>query len=296
MEKLRLNTQLVDKVNPNSAPRDTVMKSLGVRAEFRVDNVWQNTPEKGFTDKRYLFPDTESFRAGQDTYFAWQFLEGRKVDNPVLPAESIKRILYSRTTGESLCLFVPWGVRPTGRFGDPENQVLDMLSATQEMLRKRRVNAQLLVMPADLYATEVNNQVSVGATKNYFEEVGDAAVKRGFEVKPWSQIRQENMDQYLCRVAELKEKGFAGTLKASLLQEALGAAKRRSGYINPEDIKEASYRYLRERICEAEIVEDTICPIKVSVVVKEKDNQVDRMLPRIYIIPDRQRFPWLKQS
>jgi cytochrome c-type biogenesis protein CcmH/NrfG len=149
-------------------------------------------------------------------------------------------------------------------------------------------------MPADLYATEVNRQVSAQEADKYFAQVRKGAEAEGFLVRPWSQIRKENEKAYRERSSELTEDAIVSLLTPQKLTEAERAARKRSGYIDRNSIHLAALAYLRERICEAEIIEKTYQPIKVSAVAKNKDNGVDRALPRVYILPDEYQFPWIK--
>lgn len=113
-------------------------------------------------------------------------------------------------------------------------------------------------------------------------------------MKSWSEIKKENKDLYDKRAQELTISEIEKILSPTKILEAKKAAERRSGYTDPSRIEEAAYAYLRERIIEAEIIEQKYKPIKVSAVPKNKDNEVDRDLPRIYILPDWWEFPWLK--
>jgi hypothetical protein len=150
-------------------------------------------------------------------------------------------------------------------------------------------------MPADIYATEVNNQVDLNKARAYFENVTQVSIESfGFQVKAWSEIRAENIGQYLRRKAELDVDALKQMLTPIKVYEAVSVSKRRSGYSDPKEIEQAALAYLRERVCEAEIIEEVYTPIKVSAVAKNKDNGVDRDLPRLYIIPDQEQFPWLK--
>lgn len=288
------------------------ISELGIRNEYKVNGVWiSGAPSKKPEETRLVI---EQSRTAVNIYNAWQAISEAKVDKPVFPEAVFRRIAGPVVTemvsfwfgggpvwwmkewsyNVSLKLFVPWGVRPQGNFGAPERLVLKRIKDLEDKLRMNSVWTNVCIMPADLYATEVNRQVSPEKAVEYFARVTEAAEVRKFSVKPWSQIREENRDRYQKRSAELTEDTIREILPSSIIGEALGAARRRSGYYFESDIKAAAFRYLRERICEAEIVEDTMKPIKLSGVTKKKDNFVDRNLPRIYVIPPELQFPWLK--
>lgn len=315
-EHIRLTPEAMQKFSDTFA-----MQQLGrlpwvnVSYEYKVDGEWiKGMPQKKPEEKRLSFGDESQFELVKDIYGSWQVLSDMKVDNPIYPEEVFKRIagppitsLLAFRLGQVwwmknypyrpfLELFIPWGVRSAGKFGEPEISVLDRIQSLRDNLRKNRIAAGVLLMPADLYATDVNRQVTSQQAKKYFQEVGKAARGRKFEVKPWSEIRSENQERYQNRAAELTKDELIRILGREYVEEAVETARRRSGYRKEQDIVNAALAYLRERICEAEIVEDVYKPIKVSAVTKGKDNRVDRDLPRIYVIPPELRFPWLKTA
>jgi len=232
---------------------------------------------------------------GKYMYYVWQEIAKMQITNPEYPDVSLARLTTARETSVPVTLFIPWGVRPEGKFGSSEIAVLDKLKLLQDVLKGKGIPVDILIMPADLYATEVNNQVDGGQTSIYFEQVAEVAkTEFDFNVKPWSEIRLENWETYQTRSNQLTVEKIDELLTNRKISEAIGAATRRSGYSSQEDIMKAAYAYLRERICEAEIIESQYKPIKVSCVPKNKDNEIDINLPRLYIIPYEQQLPWLK--
>ncbi len=304
MERLvRISEATIKKYKPDELALQRIFKELGVTYEYQVAGEWiTGRPIQKPEGKRIVFADVERFRVGRDVYFSWKAMSEMKAYDPVFSEKTIQRLLSARqakflSDGVSrypICLFVPWGVRPEGEFGDPEKAALAKIRSLQVILNNREINAQVLIMPADLYATEVNRQVSNKETTKYFTNVTLWAQLTGFFVRPWSDIRQDNWIAYQKRAEELTNEEITKVLGKNIVNEALEAAGRRSGYNNREDIENAAFRYLRERICEAEIIETVLKPIKVSAVGKNKDNGVDRELPRIYILPPELQFPWLK--
>lgn len=307
MERLvRVNEQIIKKSNPDDFALQRIFKELGVTYEYQVAGMWSaGRPTQKPDGKRIIFDNVDRFRIARDVYFAWKAISEMKSYDPVLPEKSIRRLLSSRQSQpdffpdgsydrQLLCLFVPWGVRPKGEFGDLEKTVLERIRSLQVILNKRGINAQVLIMPADLYATEINRQVGNDEAEKYFERVTLWSNMTGFFAKPWSNIRQDNLAEYQKRSTELTNEEITKILGKNIVNEALEAAGRRSGYNDKAEIEKAAFAYLRERICEAEIIETVYKPIKVSAVGKNKDNGVDRELPRIYILPSELQFPWLK--
>lgn len=296
MEKeIKIDQEVIKKCKPDDFALKWVLKNFKARYEYLVEDMWFSNIQNQRPEKtRFIFDDISTFRAAKDTYLSWTDLNDKRVDKPVFPDVIMERIAKSRISREPLVLFSPWGVRPEGEFGQPEMAILDRLNNIRQLLAARGINPITVIMPADLYATEVNNQVSPKKANTYFETVTAEASRLGFLVKPWSQIRLENWEYYSKRSQELTPLQILQLLGEYIIEEAIEASRRRSGYKEEKDIKNAAFAYLRERICEAEIVEETLRPIKLSLVTKDKDRGVDRKLPRLYVIPREERFPWLK--
>jgi hypothetical protein len=202
--------------------------------------------------------------------------------------------LATSTPGAPVTLFVPWGVRPLGKPGESETQALNYISDYRKMLLKNGVPSKVLIMPADVYAIEINGY-PWESTTNYFNWVWNQSENRGFQVLPWSVIRSQNQETYeniLKREASLKSL-WRTIPKALWYRDLLPAAYRRSQMQGDEQIKEAAFNYLRERVAEARIIELVYRPIKLSMVSPHKDDIVDCDLPRLYILPKSIRFPWM---
>lgn len=227
-----------------------------------------------------------------DIYSLLTKLFGESIYKPALPEEITRRVLESRTSGEPLTLFVPWGTRLEGQIG-PEPQVLDKILNVQRRMQQRGINAQVLLLPADSYATEIN-QVDPKWTADYFSEIRMMAEARGFDMILWSQMKADNQSDYDAIAEGLDEETIQQIISPYTIKGALLAAGRRSGYNSPEDIRNAAFAYLRERICEGLIVDRLYQPIKLSGVSKKKDNDIDGPLPRLYLIPPELQFSWLK--
>lgn len=292
--QIYLNETIIKKNNNiDSFSLQRVFCESGVGYKYKINGFWTDEkPKQKPEGKRIIFKDINSFRAVRDVYFAWQDIEKLRVHDPVKPEEIIKRLFNSRKTGNQLTLFTPWGV------GLKENLkvaelVLDRIRLISNLLSQRNLNINCLLMPADLYATEINS-IDSDLTTRYFEFVTKEAVLRGFKVKPWSEIRQENLERYRVLLSQLDKKVIREVLSYNTIDNAIEAAKRRNQGLSQKNIENAAFAYLRERICEAEIIEAVYKPIKISAVGKNKDNYVDCELPRLYIIPEKEQFPWLK--
>ena len=114
----------------------------------------------------------------------------------------------------------------------------------KQALRKNGIPSNVLVMPADVYATEVNNY-DKDAANDYFYTMTQEAKRRNFQVSPWSQIRRDNQQTYdriLKREASL-EALWASTPKP-LWENLLAAADRRSKQ-SEGDIAKAAFDYLK---------------------------------------------------
>ncbi len=293
MEKfVKIDEKYITRANPNKFAVLQVAKSLAAGSEYLIDGAWKPGPPSQKPDGRRIVFELEKFRAGRDAYFAWQELQGLIQFTTEKPEEVFTRIKDARLAGVPLTLFVPWGVRPQGVIR-LEPTVLDIVEKFQANIAKRNIPTQVLLMPADIYATDINS-INPRKTGNYFATIKELAQAKGFMVKPWSEIREENRDEYERRSSELTPAEIDNLLGRGKVLEAFSTSSRRSGYTRQRDIERAAYAYLRERVCEAEIVEAQYKPIKVSAVGKNKDNLVDRDLPRVYIVPEAYQFPWLK--
>ena len=233
----------------------------------------------------------EKMRFPQNAEAAWAATKLLLVEDGSYFGDILSRFAMS-SRAKPLTLFVPWGVRPAGEFGSKEKEALDAVQKYQQLLGRNGVYSNVLVMPADVYATEVNNYEANEASR-YFSTVTRAALRKGFEVTPWSQIRQANKrmyDRIIQREASL-ESLWRSTPK-SLWGDLLNAATRRSKQ-DKDEVAKAAFDYLKERVAEARIIDDVYKPIKISMVSPKKDNVVDRDLPRLYILPRNLRFPWM---
>ncbi len=216
---------------------------------------------------------------------------------PPVYEQEVQTRLQRATTENPLTLFVPWGVRPSGKPGESEWTGLETIAEYQRMLAANGIRTNVLLMPADVYAIEVNGY-DWGMVTGYFNWVWKQAEGMGFEVIPWSMLRKNNQDQYdrILRWEANPQTLWKSIPKSLWYRDLLGAANRRSSGTTDEEIKTAAFQYLQERIAEARIIESLYTPIKVSMVSPTKDNIVDCQLPRIYLLAKEDRFPWLQNN
>jgi len=291
MEKLvRINQKIIGK--PDRVT-EYLIKNYAIR-EYNQNGSWSSSKPFYPPEGTRLVFNLEDFRECRDVNSLWRYINAASVHKPVRADAITERMLNSRSTNNPLTLFVPWGVRPQGNIGQNELAVLEILGEIRDIFYSRKVPSEIMLMPADLYATEVNKQVSSEITATYFAAISELAKQRGFKVVPWSQIRDENYETYSSIQNKMKDIALIDRLSPAKVDNAIQAARRRSGLAKEGDIKNAAFRYLRERICEALIVEEVYKPVKLSTVGKNKDGEIDQELPRLYFIPENLQFPWLK--
>ena len=235
----------------------------------------------------------ERIKYPQNAEAAWQATKPWLTETPLYTGDILSRLAAS-SPRKPLTLFIPWGVRPEGKFGDKELRALDTIKKYQSLLQTFSIPSTVLLMPADIYATEVNNYQNDSANA-YFTTVTKAAEQRNFQVSPWSDIRRANRRMYdRILQGEASLEALWKTTPKSLWQSLLRAAERRSRQ-DPNDVAKAAFDYLKERVAEARIIDAIYKPIKVSMVSPKKDDIVDRDLARLYILPRELRFPWMPE-
>ncbi len=300
----------------NKFAYDRAMKAFAGDRRYFVKGRWEiQIPQAGkltkFSGKpektEILFDSEDSLSAVEDVCAFWQWIEKRSEAKPVLPEACFDRIIQARKEGRPLNVFVPWGVRPDyretlwdGAFPESsaEKAVLSVLDEVRKEAEGRRIIVQVLFMPADLYATEINN-FAPETMQAYFRALKNEVARAGKgpsspRVWPWSAIRGRNREAYAELAETYTESKIRSIIPAGMVQASLASAARFNPGYGSVAQKEAAFRYLRERLCEAEIIEKELQPIKFSLVDPFKDSRVDGPLPRVYVIPENLKFPWLK--
>lgn len=152
----RIDLETVERQMPDPFARRQVLKALNTKYAYLFNGEWVERPGGKPEEKVAIF-EGDSFQQGLDVYETWQDLSRRKVYDPTRPEAILERFVAARTGIRELVLFVPWGVRPKGNFGT-EIPILDQIKAEQDLLKQRGIATTTLVMPADVYATEVNRK------------------------------------------------------------------------------------------------------------------------------------------
>lgn len=242
-----------------------------------------------------LSPEEKQQRAAeQDVASIMQYFNSIQTARPIREDEINTRFLKSRLTNDAVNLFVPWGVKPDGT-PTLEIEILDIYQSLKDTLQGKGINAQIFIMPADIYATEINNSVDAELAARYFQFITENATTRGFMVKPWSEIRNENMERYRHLTSLLDDKAIASVVESpTILRKAFASAKKMSGNVTNRSIQASANAYLRERICEGIIIEEVYKPVKVGLAPKFKDDYIDGDLPRMYLFTSDKQLPWLK--
>lgn len=267
------------------------MQKIALRTELLDEQgQWSTTAIPKPQGRRLVFESSQKREKALDVYKAWERLTQEQVNDPVFPEVIFRRLALASSSKVPVTLFIPWGVRPEGRIG-AELAAIDRIQEITAILQTKGVPSRVLLMPADIYATDVNG-INKEKTDAYFREIGEEAKRRGFEITPWSTIRTANRNRYDELASSLTEQKLEEIMKKDgTMERIFKAARRRSETGDP---RRAAYDYLRERICEAIIVEEIYQPIKLSLAPKNKDNNVDSNLPRLYLIPSNLQLPWLK--
>ncbi len=264
------------------------LRVAGSKREYQFDGVWTGTNPGRKPDATRVAIVLEAFRKARGAYFAWQDMSPQFAFDPVFPETIIKRLMGEQKP----TLFIPWGVRNSSYFGSKEQKAMDQIDVVRGLLQKRTIDPLILLMPADLYALEVNKLLEPKNVRAYFDQVKNEGERRGYTVMPWSTIRSDNQDIYDTLATKYTDNALQTLLPNSVIESATRAAGKNSGYTDSDGIVRAAFRYLRERVCEATIVENCWQPIKLSMAPKNKDNAVDMELPRLYVLPENLVLPW----
>lgn len=284
----RFSTSVLKQKNIDTFASQEVLRVSGAKRQYRFDENWINTNPGRKPDAVRVAVELDAFRKARDVYFAWQNLSPLFAFDPVFPESIIKRLMQPNLT-----LFIPWGVRNDAPYiTRKEREAMDQIDTTRNILRNRNINVNILLMPADLYALEVNSLLEPKYINAYFDQVTKEGKQRGYTVTPWSEIRRNNQKMYDTLAAQFADDALRETLPNTIIESAVRAAGKNSGFTDEENIERAAFRYLRERACEATIIESLWQPIKLSMAPKNKDNAVDMELPRLYVLPDYLVLPW----
>lgn len=188
-------------------------------------------------------------------------------------------------------LFTPWGPRYSWgkrgeviQTGDKELDVLYFLAELMSEMKQNMpdTNFRWVFLGADLYGTRINN-LPIEVVSNYFDSFAQwlnvILPEAEFQIWSRSDVEAEQFRQ------EIRSK-FDNFVSHELLARATKTAQAMGRNSSARD-------YIVERIAEAILIERTLKPIKLSCVARCKDDDVDWMLPRLYLLPERLHAPWL---
>ncbi|MBI4015417.1 MAG: hypothetical protein HY362_01725 [Candidatus Aenigmarchaeota archaeon] len=177
--------------------------------------------------------------------------------------------------------FQPFGISTDGVFNSRCRAAVRLTKNILRYLKRYGIDAELLIMPADSYAMEVNG---------YSKDIVDRFIcdMEGFcsggsnprtNIVRWSKIREDNRGRY-----EELSRGFS--VPIDILQRLQERAQRFS-LLSPVA---SAARYASERYAEARIINEVLEPIKISAADTDVD-VLDGTLPRIYPFK-MSKFPW----
>ena len=172
-------------------------------------------------------------------------------------------------------------------------QTLQEIGEIFGKLSEKGFQVRFLLMPADLYGTEINS-LSPVFVKDYFQSLEERAREQLSStseviVRPWSLIRERfwRYESFQQEVAE----DFSRFVSTSEYNSALKTAQA----FNPQKREESARAYCIERVVEGRIIEELYSPIKLSLVRKEKD-MLDGPLKRLYVVSKQNRAPWMARG
>ncbi len=284
--------------NPNAALLSLVERCLVVEPEQKLpegrtvdisQTVRQSLIRLGYDEGQLAACDVEN---------AYRFIVMRSKNTggqkPVRLEGVLDNFATARFEGTELNFFSPWGPRykistPEIEENSPEMKTIGELVEIFQEFVGFGYKPRLVLMPADTYGIEINNLPSEFVVI-YFDSLSRVLAKElgdlvKLEIKPWSEIRNEDRERY----DELYEEMAARWKYSSLPSRAVNTAR----FFNPDKPEDSARRYIIERMVEATIIEERYAPIKLSLVRKEKD-ELDGALRRIYII--RNKAPWMSSE
>jgi hypothetical protein len=247
-----------------------------------------------------LIPTDPAFGRAADVERAWSYIveKGKKSggQKPVRLEDVLDALVAARFEGRELVFFMPWGPRyktkeHTVDATSPEMATLTELREIFEQLVGFGYRPRVILMPADVYGTEINN-LAPDFVERYFASLTTAAKVEFGEivnlyVRPWSFLRGSNADLYEQLRQDFSERIGSDAELSKLMRNAL----RKARVMNPSEAEGSARRYVLERLIEAEIIGKLYKPIKLSVVRKENDELDGDSLPRIYVVANK--APWM---
>lgn len=196
-----------------------------------------------------------------------------------------------RLRKQHINLFTPWGPRYSWQArgavikeNDKEVETLEFCRKSLDELLEHMPtkNFRWMFLGADLYGTRLNGlpEEEIG---DYFTSLSGwlAALLPEVEFRLWSEF-DEMAEPY----REQVRANFNQFARPELLLRTTQTAQAMGRDSDPRE-------YLTERLAEALLIESLLEPIKVSCVMRHKDDHVDADLPRLYIVPEDLTAPWM---
>lgn len=272
-----------------------IVKQGAGKKEYLSDGLWVDKPLGKIRGSRYNFNGWD--KEIENIIKIWNYLKSKSSQIAVRGDEIIRKIINSQLKKEELVFFSPWGPRYNRKESkiDKEDLEIRTLKEIEEIFKEfnlRDYKINFILMPADVYGTEINN-LPEQFVSNYFSYLGDLArlilgSLAKISIAPWSKIRTENREKYEKLKREIDNR-FFDFIKGGEYEKAFETAC----FFNCENeqrAKMSARKYCIERLVEGNIISEVYDPIKLSLVRKEKD-ALDGPLRRIYII--KNKAPWM---
>ena len=292
-----------------------MVKQKFASKEYKINGSWEKKPAAGIRGTRLSMDSTNLDRL-LNTSKASQYLDQLEKKRSAKADKIIYKLIDTGFTPKTLTWFTPWGPRyknsnPIINSDDPEVQTLIEMRSIFEKLKSLGYSQKLVLMPADVYATEVNS-LDENFVSDYFASLNEKTteiLKDTIDVdfSTWSVMREENSGLY----QELKEKisgefveneSYFWDQNSSNGKDAIEInriykifrefkkAVEVAKFFNPQNAEGSAKKYCIERLVEGILVDQIYDPIKLSLVRKEKDI-LDGPLKRVYIV--KSMAPWL---
>lgn len=274
---------------------DYLCKKNIISKKYYIDNNW--IPSKNINSEKklrirgvgYILNELEE-QAIKDVASTWNYIKSKSFEKPVYQERILEQLAEERLNSEGkLKFFSPWGPRyknPNSAIkkDDPEIRTLNEMKNVLEQFSNNGYIVELVLMPADVYGTEING-LPENFVYSYFrnlKNVAEDTIKGSVDIKviPWSEIRDENMAEY----SKLKN-------QIKISRKEYNKSVKTAKNFNPDKPEESAKQYCIERLAEAEIIEKCYSPIKLSLVRREKDS-LDGLLKRVYMIENK--APWME--
>ncbi len=206
-------------------------------------------------------------------WFTLSFFPGYRTAKAYPGLEAV----VGRMRQSSITFFTPWGP-PYGRDlsqaaiteGCPEMKTIHRFKEMLDLLQKRMPSRKFrwLVVGADFYGSSIN-KLPAEVVAHYFdslqEKITDAVPMASFA--RWSKLREQTTT-YRQDVGKVFEK----TIDEKFMVRARASARYFGG-------EETARAYVEERLIEAQFIEATYAPVKMSCVNPGKDMVVDMDCP-----------------